>query len=94
PNFYMLELWCRENQVHWTAAPYMVINPKVEKLFQTLIDEVNEELPAHEKVRNFLLVHEAWSVEQGQLTPTLKLIRSSIEKKFEKDIEKLYANTK
>ncbi|MBK7409966.1 MAG: long-chain fatty acid--CoA ligase [Saprospirales bacterium] len=91
PNFELLELWCIENQVHWTAPQFMVINPKVEKFYQALIDEINEELPNHEKIRQFLLLHENWTVEQGQLTPTLKLIRDSIEKKFETEIEKLYA---
>ncbi|MCB9282769.1 MAG: long-chain fatty acid--CoA ligase [Lewinellaceae bacterium] len=91
PNFHLLQLWCDENQVHWTAPQFMVINPKVEKFFQALVDEVNEELPGHEKVRKFLLLHEDWTIEQGQLTPTLKLIRSVIEKKFEVEIEKLYA---
>jgi long-chain acyl-CoA synthetase len=94
PNFSMLELWCAQHQVHWTSPQFMVINPKVEKLFKEIVDSVNEELLPHEKIRNYLLVHEPWSVEQGQLTPTLKLIRSFIEKKYEKDIEKLFANAK
>lgn len=94
PNFHILELWCAENQVHWTSPQFMTMNPKVEKLFQSVVEEVNAALLPHEKIRNFLLVHEDWTVESGNLTPTLKLIRSSIEKKFEKDVEKLYANTK
>lgn len=94
PNFPMLELWCAQHQVHWTSPQFMVMNPKVEKLYQQIADSVNEELLPHEKIRNYLLVHEPWSVEEGQLTPTLKLIRSSIEKKYEKEIEKLYANAK
>lgn len=91
PNFEMLELWCIENEVHWTAPQFMVINPKIEQFFQTLIEEINEGLPNHEKIRKFLLFHESWTPEQGQLTPTLKLIRASIVKKFEREIEKLYA---
>ncbi|MBK6902778.1 MAG: long-chain fatty acid--CoA ligase [Saprospirales bacterium] len=94
PNFPLLELWCNENHVHWTAPQYMVINPKVEKFFQSIVDQTNEDLVKHEKIRNFLLLHENWSIEQGELTPTLKLIRSSIEKKFGADIEKLYASAK
>jgi len=91
PNFVLLELWCRENQVHWTAPQFMVINPKVEKFFRTVVDEINEDLAGHERIRNFLLIHESWTAEQGQLTPTLKLIRPTIEQRFEAEIEKLYA---
>jgi long-chain acyl-CoA synthetase len=91
PNFPLLQLWCVENKVHWTSPQFMVINPKVEKFFKTLVEEINADLPPHEKIRNFLLVHEDWTAETGQLTPTLKLIRSAIEKKFEKEIEKLYS---
>jgi long-chain acyl-CoA synthetase len=91
PNFPILELWCAENGVHWTAPQFMVINPKVEKFFHNLVAETNEALPSHEKIRKFLLVHEHWTTEDGQLTPTLKLIRFAIEKKFDREIEKLYS---
>ncbi|MCW5924727.1 MAG: long-chain fatty acid--CoA ligase [Saprospiraceae bacterium] len=91
PNFDMLETWCRENNVHWTSPQFMVLNPKVDKLFRQEIERVNgERLGPIEKVRVFHLLHEPWTSENGLLTPTLKLKREFIEKKFEAVIEQMF----
>lgn len=92
PDFNALEAWCKENQVHWTAPQFMVLNPKVEKLFHEEINRINEaRLGAIEKVRAFHLLHEEWTAENGLLTPTLKLRRERIAAAFEKEIGKMFA---
>ena len=91
PNFPFLEAWCRENNVHWTAPQFMVLNPKVEKLYQKEVDQINEErLGSIEKVRSFRLLHEPWTPENGMLTPTLKLRREVVTKAFQSDIEAMF----
>jgi len=83
PNFAHLETWCRENKVHWTAPQFMVLNPKVEKLFQAEIDRLNAaQLGTAEKIRTFKLLYEPWTPENGLLTPTLKLRREVIATAF------------
>jgi long-chain acyl-CoA synthetase len=90
PSFPVLEAWCEENNVHWTAAQYMVINPKVEELMQSVIEELNEQLEPHEQIRKFLLLYEEWLVKDGEITPTLKPVRAIIEQKHEEKIKQLY----
>jgi long-chain acyl-CoA synthetase len=91
PNFAHLEAWCRENKVHWTAPQYMVLTPKVEKLFQAEINRLNEtQLSSVEKIRAFKLLHEPWTPENGLLTPTLKLRRDAIAKQFSGEIKGLF----
>jgi len=95
PNFSQLEIWCRENAVHWTAPPYMVLNPKVLNLFNLEIQRINEEyLGAAEQVQAIQLLAEPWTVENGLLTPTLKLRRHEIESRFAKEMEQLFAPKK
>jgi long-chain acyl-CoA synthetase len=90
PNFEYLENWCRENKVHWTAPQFMVINPKVEKMFQAEINHLNETLLGSvEKIRAFKLLHEPWTADNGLLTPTLKLRRDTIQKTFEGELREL-----
>lgn len=92
PNFVQLEAWCRENNVHWTAPPFMILNPKIEKLFRQEIDRINDEyLGAVEKVREFVLVAESWTPQNGLLTPTLKLRRGALEERFEGAIREIFA---
>ncbi len=91
PNFSFLENWCLENNVHWTSPQFMVLNPKVEKLFRQEIDRINEErLGTVEKVRAFHLLYETWTSENGLLTPTLKLRRDILALQFQAEIENLF----
>ncbi len=92
PNFSELEAWCLENKVHWTAPEYMILNPKVEKLFRREIDHINAEyLGTIEKVQTFQLLAEPWTAQNGLLTPTLKLRRLAIQERFEKAIAGLFS---
>lgn len=91
PNFTQVEAWCIENKVHWTAPEYMILNPKVEKLFRQEIERINEErLGAIEKVRAFRLLAEPWTSQNGLLTPTLKLRRAALAERFEPEIRELF----
>ena len=91
PNFNSLKEWCDEHKIHWTAPQYMVINPKVEAFFKTLIDELNKELEAVEQVKKFHLLFEEWSVTSQELTPTLKMRRKIITDKNKNLLDKLYS---
>ena len=58
-----------------------------EKLRQDLehtINSVNETLESHEKLSHILVSNDDWTTDNGLLTPTLKIKRDQIEKKFEK----------
>ena len=91
PNFDMLEEWCKEQNVHWTAPQFMVLNPRVHKLFRQEIERINEErLGTIEKIRAFHLLHEPWTSDNGLLTPTLKLRREVMHKQFEEEIKQLF----
>ncbi len=93
PVFSMLKKWCEENKVHWTAEQYMVINPKVVRHFEQIIESINNELTNQEKIRKFTLLYEDWSVENGEITPTLKLRRPYLLEKHLSEIEEMYKNT-
>ncbi|MEN0045477.1 MAG: long-chain fatty acid--CoA ligase [Bacteroidota bacterium] len=90
PNFTVLERWCEENEVHWTAPQYMVINPKIEQLFSDLIDGFNEKLLRHEEVRKHHLLHEEWTVENGLFTPTMKAKREAILEQYDREVKEMY----
>lgn len=52
------------------------------KTFKGLLDEVNAELEDHEKLGFVVVVSESWSIEDGFLTPTMKIKRSAIESRY------------
>ncbi len=90
PQFESVRSWCDQNDIHWTAPQFMVHNIKVRAKFQQEIDKLNKELPHYETIRSFVLCHQDWSIEKGEVTPTWKPIRKQLEKNYELDIEKLY----
>jgi len=90
PNFDLLQNWCETNQVHWTAPQFMVINPKVLAFYSAQLSEINQELLPHEKIKSCQLFSEAWTIESGELTLTLKLRRQYIAEKYHKLIAEIY----
>jgi len=54
------------------------------------IEKVNEKLSKIENIKKFFTINEKFSIENGMLTPTLKLKRYKIIKKYENQLEKLY----
>ncbi|MCB0706089.1 MAG: long-chain fatty acid--CoA ligase [Saprospiraceae bacterium] len=90
PSMSVLKNWCLENNVHWTAPAYMIINPKVEKRIAEIVEEVNDGLESHEKIRKFHLLEEPWTIASGKVTPTLKPIRKEIESQYAEEIKTLY----
>ena len=90
PDFHVLEDFALENQVHWTSPEYMVHNIRIRGRMQEEVDKINEGLPNHQRIRNFHLVHREWSVEQGQLSNTLKIIRDKVMADYKKEIDALY----
>jgi long-chain acyl-CoA synthetase len=62
----------------------------LEKQVQSLIDEVNPKLARVEQVKRFTILPGALSIEGGELTPTMKIKRSVVAKKYAKEIEAMY----
>lgn len=90
PNFELIHLWCIDEGIHWTSPQYMVHNIKVRKKIEEEIEQLNEGLPSHEKMRDFHLFHDEWTVEGGHLTYTMKLIRNKIAEEFAKPIKEMF----
>jgi long-chain acyl-CoA synthetase len=91
PNFSHLEAWCKAHHIHWTAPQYMILNPKVEKVYLQEIERINQTaLGSVETVKDFHLLADNWTQENGLLTPTLKMRRESILAQFKEPIEEMY----
>ncbi len=90
PNFEVLEAWCEQEEIHWTSPPFMVYNIKVRAKFQEEIDRLNEELPNYQRMKNFVLCHQDWTPETGELTSTLKPVRHLLMEHYQKEIDKMY----
>lgn len=73
-----------------TDWPSMVQSPEVVALFQKLIDGVNQDLARYETIKHFHLLPQEFSMQQGELTPTLKLKRKVIQERYASELNALY----
>ena len=60
------------------------------KEIEIYFEDLNKSLSLVEKVKKFKLIKEEFTIENGMLTPTLKLKRKKILEKYKEDLEKLY----
>ena len=91
PHFEILKSWCEEQDIHWTSPQFMIHNIKVRSKFQVEVEKLNNELSNIERIKNFVLCHQDWTIENGEITPTLKPIRNIILENNKIEIEKMYA---
>jgi len=65
---------------------------QVQSELERLLDDVNAQLADHERLRTIVVAAEAWSIENGLLTPTMKLRRSRIEAAVQPKMAQWYAS--
>ena len=91
PNFALLEQWARENNVPFTSRADLIANPKVQALYEGIVEGINGNLARFEKLKRVLVVADEFTADNGALTPTMKLRRRVIEDRYRRQIDDLYA---
>lgn len=92
PNYDYLKDWAAKEGVDiGDLHEEICANPLVINLFQKEIDHYNEQFGHWEQVKKFELTPDVWSIDGGELTPTLKLKRKVIKEKYKKLYDKIYS---
>jgi long-chain acyl-CoA synthetase len=68
-----------------------VVRDGAEEAIQRLVDDVNTDLSRYEQIKRFAILPRDFAIEEGELTPTLKLKRRICEAHFAAEIDALYA---
>ena len=82
--------------------PYAVVvltraadaTPGIERELAAIRDAVNATLDHHEQLQTIVIAREPWTVENGMLTPTMKLKRNAIEEKYAAQVPEWYESGK
>ncbi len=90
PNFNQLHFWASKHKIHFRDNEELVNHPDVMKRYSIEVEKVNKNLGAHENIKRFRLVCEEWSPQTGELSPTLKLKRNVIMRKYSDIVEEIY----
>ena len=92
PDFTALERRLRDlgRPPHEGSRADLLARPDVVALYQEIVDALNLELSQYERIKRIALLPAEFSIETGELTPTLKVKRKVIEERWREEIEKLY----
>lgn len=90
PSFSNLRNWCDKKGISYNGNEGLVKLPEVKDLFQQAVDKYNQFFSHVEQLKKFELMPHEWTVDGGELTPTLKLKRKVILEKYQHVIEGMY----
>ncbi|AEE18940.1 AMP-dependent synthetase/ligase [Dokdonia sp. 4H-3-7-5] len=91
PNFENLKKYANEHNISFESMEELIKDNKVVALFEKRFDELQQEFSAFEKIKKFTLLPREFSIEEGEITPTLKIKRKIVQKKYKALIDKMYA---
>jgi len=92
PCFELLEEYARSINLQYQCKADLLRHSAVVEFFECRIQQMQHELARFQQVKKFTLLPRAFSVELGELTPTLKLRRSTIDANYRDEIETMYAH--
>lgn len=92
PNLERLFEYAKEKHIHYYQVDDLVTHEPVQKLFEQRVAEINKRLAPYETIKKFVLLAQDFSIDGGELTPTLKLRRKIIYEKYRHKIEDLYVD--
>ncbi len=90
PSIPNLKEWMRLKEIPFTTTEDAINHPKVLELYRELVDAFNKFFNNVEQVKKFELLPNEWTIDTGELTPTLKLKRKVIMEKYKAALDRIY----
>ncbi len=90
PDYESVAEWCKIHHSSCATIEEMLKSEKVRAKFDKEMAHYNKEFANYEQVKKYTLMAEAWSIEGGELTPTLKLKRKNILAKYKTEVADFY----
>lgn len=90
PSLPNLKEWMQLKGISFTTVTDAVNHPKVLELYKEIVESFNQYFNNVEQVKKFELLPEEWTIDTGELTPTLKLKRRVIMEKFKSAVDRIY----
>lgn len=93
PDFERLRAWAKQQAVETTDKRELIADKRTVDMIRAEVSRLTRELADYEKVKRVALLAEEFTIDGGELTPTLKVRRRVVEQKYEKVIESLYSGS-
>lgn len=90
PDFSFLKTWCEKHEIKYTNPQEMIKDKNVLNRYAEEIKKINQNFGDTEKIKCYELIADEWSVNNGILTPTLKVKRSVVKERYKELISKMF----
>lgn len=90
PNFDNLKEWSEKNNISFFSNEELIENQNVKQLYKEIVTDFNVNFGKVEQVKQFELLSDEWTVENGLLTATMKLRRKVLKEKYKNLIDSFY----
>ncbi len=90
PSYPHLKAWCVQKGITATDPHQLIMDSRVIKKFGEVVEEKNSALGHTEQIKKFTLLPDEWTIQGGQLTPTMKPKRKVILNLFKEEVEQMY----
>lgn len=90
PDFAFVKQWAQRKGLSVDSNAQIAESKEVHDRIQEEVDAVNKKFGHWEQVKKFEITPDVWSVEGGEMTPTLKLKRKAVKEKYQKLYDKIY----
>jgi long-chain acyl-CoA synthetase len=90
PDWEQLRSYAALKGINAKSKSDFIENPRILDLMQRQVDSLTQDLAQYEKVKRIALLENEFSIEDGELTPTLKVKRRIVDEKYKAVIDKLY----
>lgn len=94
PAYEALEEYAKELNIHYHDRVDLLKKVEIREMFEQRVSELQKELAKFEQVKKFTLLSKAFSMDKGELTPTLKLRRKVINERYKQKIDEMYEESK
>ncbi len=90
PAFEYLKGWCRVKEIPYYSDDEILRHSRVINRIEEEIFEINQQFGHHEQIKKWEIISDKWTVDSGELSPTLKLRRKFLINKYARLIEDMY----
>ena len=90
PNFEALEDHARKEGIAFDDRASLISRPEIQKLYGDLVHSVNQRLASFEQIKFFRCLDHEFTIDDGQLTPSMKVKRRVVNDRYESIIDEMY----
>lgn len=85
--------WAEENQIQHIDWNQFIKSNELKEKISKIVSDINKELASYESIKKFHILPMEFTIESGELTPSMKVKRKLLEKNFQKIIDSLYSDS-